>query len=128
MCLRCRSSRADLFAASSLFIERPLKQEVLVYTSIGDLFCLVGMGYIFFYLPDWAPVPDLFLSTDASGSIGYGVFYSGEWLNGAWSVAQQSLSIACKGLFPIVLSCYVWKGGEWQNRRIQFDCDNKSVE
>ena len=25
----------------------------------------------FFDLPDWAPVPDLFLSTDASGSLGY---------------------------------------------------------
>ena len=32
----------------------------------------------FFYLPDWAPVPDLLLSTDASGSRGYGAFYTGE--------------------------------------------------
>ena len=64
-----------------------------------------GVYIYFFYLPEWALVPDLFLSTDASGSIGYGVFYSGEWFNGTWSVAQQSLSITYKELFPIVLSC-----------------------
>ena len=77
----------------------------------GDLF-LPGWDevyiYIFFDLPQWALVPDLFVFTDASVSSGYGVFYSGEWFNGAWSVAQQSLSIAYKELFPIVLSCYVW--------------------
>ena len=93
----------------------------------GDLFCLVGMGYIVFICLNGPQSPTFFLSTEASGSIGYGVFYSWEWFNGAWSVAQQSLSIAYKELFPIVLSCYVWGGGEWRNRRIQFDCDNQSV-
>ena len=76
--------------------------------NVGDLFCLVGMGYIFLICLSGPQSPTFFLSTDASGSIGYGVFYSGEWFNGAWSVAQQSLSIAYKELFPIVLSCYVW--------------------
>ena len=83
-------------------------------------------GVYFFDLPEWAPVLDLFLSTDASGSLGYGVLYSGKWFNGAWSVAKQLLSIAYKEFFPIVLSCYVW-GEKWRNRRIQFDCDNQSV-
>ena len=69
---------------------------------------------------------DLFLSTDASGSTGYGVFYSGEWFNGSWSVAQQSQSIAYKEFFPIVLSCCVW-GDRWRNLRVQFNCDNQRV-
>ena len=77
----------------------------------GDLFCLVGMGYIVFICLNGPQSPTFFLSTEASGSIGYGVFYSWEWFNGAWSVAQQSLSIAYKELFPIVLSCYVLGGG-----------------
>jgi hypothetical protein len=83
-------------------------------------------GVYFFDLPEWAPVPDLFISTDASGSDGYGAFYSGEWFNGAWSAAQRPLSIAYKELFPIVLACNVW-GNTWRNRRIQFYCDNQSV-
>ena len=45
-------------------------------------------GVYFFDLPEWAPVPDLSLSTDASGSCGYSAFYSGEWFNGrCWSSA-----------------------------------------
>ena len=83
-------------------------------------------GVFFFDLPEWAPVPDLFISTDASGSKGYGAFYSGEWFNGSWSAAQQPLSIAYKELFPIVIACYVW-GNKWRCRRIQFCCDNQSV-
>ena len=83
-------------------------------------------GVYFFDLPEWSPVPDLFLSTDASGSLGYGAFYSGAWFNGSWSPSQQGLSIAYKELFPIVLACFVW-GDQWRNRRIQFCCDNQSV-
>ena len=83
-------------------------------------------GVYFFDLPDWAPVPDLFLSTDASGSLGYGAFYADEWFNGSWSATQRSLSIAYKELFPIVIACHVW-GGKWRYHRIQFCCDNQSV-
>ena len=83
-------------------------------------------GGYFFDLPDWAPVPDLFLATDASGSTEYGVFYLGEWFDGSWSVAQQSQSIAYKELFPIVLSCCIWRD-RWRNLRVQFNCDNQSV-
>ena len=83
-------------------------------------------GVYFFDLPDWAPVPDLFLSTDASGSRGYGAFYAGKWFNGSWFSTQQPLSIAYKELFPLVIACHVW-GSRWRNRRIQFCCDNQSV-
>ena len=83
-------------------------------------------GVYFFDLPTWAPVPELFLSTDASGSTGYGAFHSGEWFNGVWSPAQCPLSIAFKELFPIVLACHTW-GNRWRCRRIQFACDNQSV-
>ena len=83
-------------------------------------------GVYFFDLPEWAPVPDLYLSTDASGSHGYGAFYSGEWFNGRWSPAQLAFGIAYKELFPIVVACHVW-GTHWRNRRVQFCCDNQSV-
>ena len=78
-------------------------------------------GVYFFDLSDWAPVPDLLVSTDASGSRGYGAFYACEW-----SAIQQPLSIAYKELLPIVITCHVW-GSRWRNRRIHFCCDNQSV-
>ena len=115
LCMRCRSSMADLFAlrrlldllkghsSKSRFIR--LNNECKLDIEWWPSFLPGWDGVYFFDLPEWAPVPDLFLSTDASGSIGYGVFYSGEWFNGAsWSVVQQSLSITYKELFPIVLS------------------------
>ena len=80
----------------------------------------------FFDLPDWAPVPDLFLPSDASGSLGYGAFYADEWFNGSWSATQRSLSTAYKELFPIFIACHVW-GGKWRYNRIQCCCDNQSV-
>ena len=83
-------------------------------------------GVYFFDLLDWAPVPDLFLSTDASGSLGCGAFYADEWFSGSWSATQRSLSIAYKELFPIVIACHVW-GSKWRYHRIQFRCDNQSV-
>ena len=45
-------------------------------------------GVYFFDLPAWAPVPDFFISTDASGRNGYSAFYGGEWFNGPWSIFQ----------------------------------------
>ncbi len=83
-------------------------------------------GVYFFDLPAWAPVPDFFISTDASGRNGYGAFYAGEWFNGPRSIFQQSLSIAYKELFSIVIACHVW-GSNWRYRRIEFCCDNQSV-
>ena len=83
-------------------------------------------GVYFFDLSDWAPVPDLLVSTDASGSRGYGAFYACEWFNGSWSAIQEPLSIAYKELLPIVIACHVW-GSRWRSRRIHFCCDNQSV-
>ena len=83
-------------------------------------------GVYFFDLPEWAPIPDLSLASDASGSKGFGVYYNGEWFNGSWSASQQPLGISYKELYPIVLACNVW-GKEWSRKRIQFFCDNESV-
>ena len=80
----------------------------------------------FFDLPDWATVPDLFLSTEASGSLGYGAFYADEWFNGSWSATQRSLSTACKELFSIFIACYVW-GDKLRYNSIQCCCDKQSV-
>ena len=48
------------------------------------------------------------------------------WFSGIWSVAQSSLSIAYKDLFPIVVAAYLW-GPQWVSQWVEFFCDNESV-
>lgn len=83
-------------------------------------------GVNFFELPQWEMAPDLHISTDASGKLGFGVVHNNAWFNGTWSPAQRPLGIAYKELFPIVLACAIW-GPSWQQKRVQFQCDNERV-
>ena len=83
-------------------------------------------GLSFFLTPEWAPLPDFQVSSDAAGALGYGAIFNNQWFYGPWSAAQQTLSIAYKELFPIVVAAYLW-GSQWSSRRVEFFCDNESV-
>ena len=50
----------------------------------------------------WTISPSMNLYTDASGSEGWGAFWSGRWLQSHWSPAQSVKSILWKKLFAIV--------------------------
>ena len=76
-------------------------------------------GVYFFDLPQWAPLADFELSSDASGKQGFGVYNNGAWFCRAWLPIQQPLGMAYKELFPIVLACHIW-GQSWANKRIKF--------
>lgn len=54
-------------------------------------------GINFFDLPDWSPLPDLSVSSDASGSKGFGAIYAGQWFQGYWSPSQQHLTSSFMG-------------------------------
>ena len=77
-------------------------------------------------MPTWAPLLDFQVSLDAAGSLKYGAIFKSHWFSGAWSVAQSSLSIAYKELFPIVVAANLW-GPQWVSWRVEFLCDNESV-
>ena len=47
-------------------------------------------------------------------------------LKGGLSMEQAPLRIAYKELFPIVLASVLW-GSQWQQQRVQFQCDNENV-
>ena len=83
-------------------------------------------GLSFFQMSQWAPLPDFQVSSDASGSLGYGAIFNTQWFFGTWSASQKSLSIASKELFPIVVAAHLW-GPQWTSRRVEFLCDNMSV-
>ena len=65
-------------------------------------------GFSFFCLTTWAPLPDLKVSSDATGALGYGAISNSQWFCGAWSAEQIPLSIAYKELFPIVVAAALW--------------------
>ena len=41
----------------------------------------------------WTPSTMMQLFTDASGTIGWGAYWSGRWLQGRWTEAQLSMDI-----------------------------------
>ena len=83
-------------------------------------------GLSFFLMPEWAPLPDFQVSSDAAGTLGFGAIFQHQWFCGPWSACQLPLSIAYKELFPIVVAAHLW-GPQWSCRRVEFLCDNESV-
>ena len=83
-------------------------------------------GYSFLLPPRWAPIPDLHVSSDAAGSVEYGVILRRYCFAGRWSPLQMPLSIAYKELFPIVLAASMW-GHQWSAKRVEFCSHNTAV-
>ena len=74
----------------------------------------------------WTISPSMNLYTDASGSEGWGAFWSGRWLQSHWSPAQLVKPILWKELFAIVNAVNTW-GQQWAKQKILFHCDNEAV-
>ena len=58
----------------------------------------------------WCEGRDLQFFTDASGEIGFGGYFRGEWFQGRWPAACKSAkhSIAWLEFFPVVVAVVVW--------------------
>ena len=74
----------------------------------------------------WTLHTKMQLFTDASGSDGWGAYWSGRWLQDHWSPAQQQMDIAWKELYATVMAVHTW-GSLWQRQKILFHCDNQTV-
>ena len=83
-------------------------------------------GVAFWLFPGMAAAPDLEVTSDASGSLGFGAYFRGEWFSGSWTTSQGSQSIAYKELFPVVIAAHLW-GPQWARRHILFRSDNEAV-
>ena len=79
-------------------------------------------------IPDsnWTRSPDMELFTDASGSLGYGIFYMSHWIANPWPPLLQNRSIQWNELYPIALACLLW-GHQWTGKKLLFHCDNQAV-
>ena len=80
----------------------------------------------FLQYPQWTPLPDFEVSSDASGALGYRTVFQGHWFSGALLPTQVSQYIEYKELFPIVMAAYLW-GPQWASRRVNFLLDNRPV-
>ena len=91
-------------------------------------------GLYFFLDREITKAIDMEFFTDASGSIGFGAFYKGQWFQGEWpdnmklnsETKGTGLSIALLELYPIVVAALVW-GHLWHKKRILVHCDNSAV-
>ena len=83
-------------------------------------------GVSFWLFPGLEPSPDVEVISDTSGSLGFGAFSSGAWFFGYWATPPVSLSIAYKGLFPVVIAAQVW-GATWRRLHVLFRLDNEAV-
>lgn len=62
----------------------------------------------FLVVPGMSVSPDLEIKSDASGFLGFGSYFNGEWFSGSWVSSQASHSIAYKELFPVVIGAHEW--------------------
>ena len=83
-------------------------------------------GRCLFYFACFEPAPNVFVSTDYAGRLGFGAIFKKEWFAGKWPDGSSSLSIAVKELIPIVLAAQIW-GCQWKHRIVEFKCDNLAV-
>ena len=83
-------------------------------------------GNSFFLPPRWAPLPDFQVSSDAAGTLGYKPIFDHEWFTCAWSLAQASLSMVYKELFPVVVAAAPW-GFHWSSKCVEFCSNNTAI-
>ena len=85
-----------------------LNQEFRQELTLWQEFFQTWNGLSFFCMPMWVPVLDFQVSSDAAGSLGYGVIFNAQWFCGACSMKQKSILITYKELFPIVVDAALW--------------------
>ena len=88
-------------------------------------FLMSWHGVSLWLFPGMAATPDVEVSSDAAGSLGFGAYVQNEWFSGAWTLSQSPQSIAYKELFPVVVVSHVW-GSQWC-RHVLFRTDNEAV-
>ena len=76
--------------------------------------------------PKVIPTPSLNLFTDASGELGFQIYYEGHWVSQSWHDEFKHYSIQCKELFLSFVTCLVW-GQSFRGRKLLFNCDNQAV-
>ncbi len=71
-------------------------------------------------------LPQVHLTSDASGSWGCGAWHGTSWFQLKWDSSSIKHPIAEKELIPIIVACVVW-GANWRGHQVICHCDNQVV-
>ncbi len=71
-------------------------------------------------------LPEILLTSDASGVWGCGAWSGREWFQVAWDEVSREKCIAVKELVPIIIAA-VTRGSDWKGLSVCARCDNKAV-
>ena len=74
----------------------------------------------------WTTTISMNLYTDASGTLGWGAYWSSRWLQVRWSLNNCNKDIVWKKLFAIAAAVNGWSH-YWRQKKVLFHCDNQSV-
>ena len=115
----------------SRFHHIQLNRGFFMDLSMWKAFLAGWNGRSFFLDSTITPSPNLQLYTDASGSIGFGGYFRGQWFQGRWPPHMQlhrerGTSIEWQELFPTVVARAIWFP-HFSRQHVQFWCDNESV-
>ena len=75
---------------------------------------------------EWTTSPAMDLYTDASGSHGWGAYWSGRWIQAQWPPEHIHKDITWKELYAIAAAVNTWSH-LWKRKEVLFHCDNQSV-
>ena len=71
-------------------------------------------------------VPDITITSDASGNWGCGTFWQNKWFQCSWHTSWKTVDILAKELLPIVIAAAIW-GKAWEGCTVLCRCDNAAV-
>ena len=75
---------------------------------------------------EWITSPAMDLYTDASGTHGWGVYWSDRWIYAQWPTEHAHKNITWKEFHAIAAASNTW-GHLWQRKKVLFHCNNQSV-
>ena len=85
-------------------VTNEMKQDLQVWQQ----FLLSFQGAAIFLDRKWVSSDTLQLFTDAAGSIGFGIYFQGHWVQHRWPDRFKTYSIAFLELFPVFVACNLW--------------------
>lgn len=109
-------------------LNRGIREDLRMWLNFFGTF----NGISVFHDRFWTSSSDFQLYTDSAAglNLGFGAYFAGKWICAQWPDSWFSSgnadNIAVLELFPILVAVVIW-GGNFENKKILFNCDNMSV-
>nr|XP_008117750.1 PREDICTED: uncharacterized protein LOC103280454 [Anolis carolinensis] len=106
-------------------ISRGIRDDLITWAEF-----LYSYNGVSFWRHDLQLRDALKVSSDASGSVGFGVYFNGQWCTERWPVQWSSAGVLSDltflEFFPIVVAVWLW-ASDFANSTVHFWCDNAAT-